>query len=524
VSGGQDMELFLREDVRIEPLYGSLRAWTHLIPPHTRAVNLAYRYVPALEHFVAWDGESLPRPRVALEPERQPEVGELLSSINSDQTELVELGRAIRELDALILQEGDGGPLEALYARVPKPLRGCVELVYDRASQPSVRFVEGLLYEEPYMRRDLQGARLGLSASEDPGPGLVTPRLAEQGTLTVRMPFDDVAWDRLARSRTEPLDLADFQELLGLEDAALGDLRSLLTERPPIPVTCPAVEEGLQIRFAGHACLIVQSSLSTVVVDPLIAYRSVNQRDRLSFADLPASIDCVVITHGHMDHLDLETLLQLRHKVSEIVVPRSGSGDLADPSLKTLLHSLGFDSVHELDELERHALADGEVVAVPFFGEHADMNVRAKSGYVIRLGGRSVFCTSDARNLETAVYRRIRDALGPTDVGFVGLECEGSSLVHANAPYLAREVKNEHAEQRRTNASDCAGALAMIEALGCSQAYVYAMGLEPWLAYMFGVPDEGRSYSMEQVELFLEACAERGVQAELLQGTRLLRA
>jgi hypothetical protein len=34
----------------------------------------------------------------------------------------------------------------------------------------------------------------------------------------------------------------------------------------------------------------------------------------------------VLITHNHQDHILFETLLQIRHKVSEIIVPRGGSG------------------------------------------------------------------------------------------------------------------------------------------------------------------------------------------------------
>ena len=77
-------------------------------------------------------------------------------------------------------------------------------------------------------------------------------------------------------------------------------------------------------------------------------------------------------------------------------------------------------------------------------------------------------------------------------------------------------------ESRRTNASDAGRALAVFDALGCRAAYVYAMGLEPWLSFMFGVPDPGRNASLAEVDAFVAACTERGVRSELLTGDRVV--
>lgn len=128
-----------------------------------------------------------------------------------------------------------------------------------------------------------------------------------------------------------------------------------------------------------------------------------------------ARIDLVLITHSHADHLVLETLLQLRHRIDTIVVPRSGWSVL-DPSLALLLRRMGFASVREVDAFESIAVKGGEVLSAPFLGEHADLAIRAKSTYLVRLGTHAFFFGADANNLEPTVYERAQNSMGNIDV------------------------------------------------------------------------------------------------------------
>ena len=108
---------------------------------------------------------------------------------------------------------------------------------------------------------------------------------------------------------------------------------------------------------------------------------------RYTYVDLPDRIDYVLITHSHQDHCTIETLLRLRHRIENLVVPRNNGGGLADPSLKLVFQNIGFTRVQEIDEMERVALAGGAITALPFLGEHADLNVRTKTAYLVSLGG-----------------------------------------------------------------------------------------------------------------------------------------
>src|SRR5207248_2411156 len=101
-----------------------------------------------------------------------------------------------------------------------------------------------------------------------------------------------------------------------------------------------------------HACLLAESKRVNVLFDPLVPVKVAQGVERLGFADLPEVIDYVVLTHNHQDHVLLETLLQLRHKVDTIVVPSNNVGNVADPSLKLLFRKLAFRKVVALDEME----------------------------------------------------------------------------------------------------------------------------------------------------------------------------
>jgi len=88
----------------------------------------------------------------------------------------------------------------------------------------------------------------------------------------------------------------------------------------------------------------------------------------------------------HQDHVLFETLLQIRHKVKNIVVPSSSGGFLQDPSLKLILKNTGRQNVIELDEMESVEWENGSITALPFFGEHSDLNIRCKAAHLVRVG------------------------------------------------------------------------------------------------------------------------------------------
>src|SRR5205085_6132310 len=113
--------------------------------------------------------------------------------------------------------------------------------------------------------------------------------------------------------------------------------------------------------YFGHACILIETKDIAILSDPVLSYTYENDISRYTYQDLPDVIDYVVITHNHQDHILFETMLQLRHKIKNVIVPRNGGGALQDPSLKLLLQHVGFKNVIEIDELDRIPIDNGEI-------------------------------------------------------------------------------------------------------------------------------------------------------------------
>lgn len=214
----------------------------------------------------------------------------------------------------------------------------------------------------------------------------------------------------------------------------------------------------------------------------------------------------------------LETLLQLRHKIRNIVVPKSNGGGLADPSLKMMLQHVGFRQVTEIGEMEAIEIEGGTLIGLPFLGEHADLNIKTKIAHLISLKGRSILCAADSNNIEPCLYEDIFRLIGAVDVLFLGMECDGGPLSGLYGPILTKPLSRKHDLSRRLNGSNYRRGMGIIDCLRPTQAYVYAMGQEPWLTYLTSIryPEESQPI-MESNKLVAE-CHRRGIESERLFG------
>lgn len=215
-----------------------------------------------------------------------------------------------------------------------------------------------------------------------------------------------------------------------------------------------------------------------------------------------------------------ETLLQLRHKIKEIIVPKNGGGGLADPSLKLALRYTGFKNVRELDEMETLEVAGGSITGLPFLGEHADLDIRTKLAYVVELRGRRIMCAADSNNIDPVMYRHIHESVGDVDVVFLGMECDGGPLSWLYGALLTKTLARKMDQSRRLDGSDCVKGMDLVRRLNPRQVYIYAMGSEPWLSFLTSIQYTEQSRPIVESDKLVSECRSMGLESERLYGRK----
>jgi L-ascorbate metabolism protein UlaG (beta-lactamase superfamily) len=519
-----DEPQFLRPNVIIEPLVDGFYAWLHAVAPVQAAMNLAFLQLPLLESYLQSPQVHINASRnpalrggffVGIEESRAAEVRDLTDSIKRDRAPMLRFAQAIAEAEDTVRQGATGFDLTPLYPKLPAELSGVVEIAYDTSNQASLRFIEPLLYHSSAYTEDRQSVQLSLDSGVERPFILSTPRLSSPDVVDLRIPFRHPGLEELFRARVHGSTLARLRDALELDDVQAAGLDGLLAAAPDLG-SDRHVDSGGRIRYYGHACLVLQTPEAAIVTDPFISADS-TAADRFTYRDLPDYIDLVLITHGHQDHIVLETLLQLRGRVGAVVVPRSSRGNLPDPSLALCLSHLGLP-VLEVDDFTEVEFPGGKVIATPFLGEHADLDIRGKSTYCVELAGRRVFAGADSSGIEPKLYRYIREHVGPVDLAFLGMECAGAPLTWLYQALLTKPVTKKMSDSRTLSGSNAAQAAAIMTELDASEAYVYAMGEESWLGHVMATSYNEDSYQIQQVEEFMTWCASQGIKSGHLLG------
>jgi len=451
--------------------------------------------------------------------ERVEDVKRLRERTVKKRARLVELSQAIAKLDALLREKGTGFSLEALYSEVPQELQGYVELVYDLNNHPSFRFIEPLMYKSPFYDESMQTLMLSEIAQDDRPFVLSTPRLEKGDSVEINLPFRSQALDKLFELKYRPAELNQIAEILNLSEEDTRRFHSFLTTEQPKPY--PKYEgTGARWRYFGHACILLETAGVSVLLDPVLSYTYETDISRYTYEDLPPVIDYVLITHNHQDHILFETLLQLRHRIRNIVVPRNGGGFLQDPSLRLLLQQCGFQNVIELGELEQIAVDRGNITALPFLGEHGDLNVQTKAAWHLELNGHTFLFAADSCNIAPKLYEHVHKLVGDVDVLFVGMECNGAPMSWIYGPLVTQRIERQKDHSRRLAGSDYERARAIVDQFHCKEVYVYAMGQEPWLNYVMSVKYTETSKPIVESNKLLQYCSEKKIIAERLYGEK----
>jgi L-ascorbate metabolism protein UlaG (beta-lactamase superfamily) len=524
-----DKKLYLKPNVVMEPLVDKWYAWSHLVSPATAAMNIVGRHLTIIDSYLSAPSihaEAVLNPKMRGGPfmdfggGRVEEVKELQQQTFQKQDRMIQFAKAVRDLDKLLATEAKGFGLEAVYEKVPAILKGYVELFYDRHNNPGFRFFESLLYNSEYYKKDMQSIALWVTNNDERPFCLSTPRLEEKDVLHLEIPFDHPGIDELAKMKRAPQTLGFIKAMLGIPASKEALFETFFTETPP-PTYQRYTGDKIRMRYFGHACILIETKDISILVDPVVSYYGYESSvEHFSDGDLPDTIDYVLITHNHQDHILFETLLPLRHKMKNLIVPRTNSGKLEDPDLKLMFNNVGFNNVIAVEEMETIRFEDAIITGLPFMGEHSDLNILTKACYFVQIGQFKLIFLADSRISEAALYKHIHKQIGNVDVLFIGMECDGAPLTWLYGPLLTKKLARDMDGSRRLAGSDCAKGLSLVEIFNPKELYVYAMGQEPWLEFISSIKYTDDSNPIVQSNKLVKLCEDRGMIAERLYGEK----
>lgn len=229
-----------------------------------------------------------------------------------------------------------------------------------------------------------------------------------------KMTLWDIARNRLHHGNgrfTSPLEPSngkrDFLELLKWQLFSDNPFKQYYRDQKVEPVTIPWQQiinhNSLSITYVTHASVYIKDNDSSLIIDPVLFGMFWPYKDfspvTFSPGELP-TVNAVLITHGHYDHLDL-TSLKAFHEQSQFLCPL-GYG--------ALLRANGAKQVQELDWLDKKQVGSFEITFLPC--NHWTMrnpivgpNTALWGSYLIRTSsGRTIYISGD-----TAYFNRFKE-------------------------------------------------------------------------------------------------------------------
>ncbi len=202
------------------------------------------------------------------------------------------------------------------------------------------------------------------------------------------------------------------------------------TRRPtqPLPMVTPSAEKlsvlpesGLRATWFGHATALVEIDGARVLIDPMWSELASPipgigphrfYLPSVPIEDLPP-IDAVVISHDHYDHLDMDTVVALKDKVKNWVVPLGVGAHLRQ-------WGIADERITELDWWQEKQVGDLKLVATPsrhYSGRLSRANRSLWAGWALIGPEHSVFYSGDT-SLHNE-FARIGEELGPFDLTMI---------------------------------------------------------------------------------------------------------
>jgi L-ascorbate metabolism protein UlaG (beta-lactamase superfamily) len=404
----------------------------------------------------------------------------------------VEYARAMDSLHAVLAADPRSLPPAS---ELPPALRGRIEVLRSDEGFPAVRVLRG-----PEVPPVALTAALWPDARRRPSFGS-TPRIAADPRLQTVQPAMAVL-RQLAALAHVPVSRAEAADI---GQAAGADLDGFLE---PAEVGGGHGEDR-QVRFLGHASVLIRVARGYLLTDPLPPATSDAARGL-------SDITCVLISHGHPDHFNPEALLPLVAQQPLVVVPRADGGSRFDASMADVLRLLGFTDVREVLPYEAVVVdEETEVVALPFLGEHGGLPIHAKSAFRVATPFGSVVVAADATGMDPAVFDHESTRRG-TDLLCIGIEPVGARVAWLYGPLLATGHKSRGMGDVPMAGADAHEVRAIARALGAHRVAVYGTGA-PGMEHILGRAESVQPRSAIESEILRSTAAADGLEIHLLE-------
>ena len=192
---------------------------------------------------------------------------------------------------------------------------------------------------------------------------------------------------------------------------------------------------GISVTYVGHATVLLRLDGVAILTDPVYSDRLILPKRLVApGVDLGAlpPLDIVLVSHGHMDHLDVPTHRRL---------PKSDTVAVVARGLTDLLAGCGYREVIELAWGDQVAIRDVRITSlrVNHWGQRGLLpDGRGYTGFLIEHAHGTVFFPGD-----TAYYPGFRDygARYPIDVALLPIGA------YSPPPFRSRHMNPEDALQ-----------------------------------------------------------------------------
>ena len=137
-----------------------------------------------------------------------------------------------------------------------------------------------------------------------------------------------------------------------------------LTGEPRKPILVTPTEAG--ITFIGHSSFLLQLAGKNILIDPVFSTRLIllrrQRRPGIRPVDLPP-IDLVLITHAHMDHLNIPSLRAILRRSRKLSKPAPAI--IVPTGVDDLVRKLGFSSIHAMSWWDERTVAALNITMTP---------------------------------------------------------------------------------------------------------------------------------------------------------------